>query len=523
MKQNLLDKEVLAMYDVRGIQSYIFRTNKVKEIVGASVLVEKIITDGFKKFVENNADKSKYLLNWKDNEKENIKADSPSAFIDNSDIKMQVLFIGGGNAYVLFRQGEICEKLNRFLAKHVLENSYSLKLAVAVTEKTDSYSEDYRNINNEMRGIKARMPETGPLGALPFMAVDSVTGYSITKKVPIENKYEFYSTEAKLKRNNFPKDIDEKIFDNMVTEKGDNSSLALCHIDGNSMGKRIMTEMQGVVKYEDAVSKMRKISEGISKIFRKTFDDMCLEMSRLSPHVKKEIKTQLYREIIVAGDDITFVCNAKLAIPAVKYFLKHIGETNIGTEEHKDCYTACGGIAFFNSHFPFSDAYQAAEACCESAKKRAKDPVNRGIDEKIGNFFDFQICTNVGAADLDSYREKHYKNAEGYFIARPYYVPTENDYHNLNKTNEKYSVENFDEWMKFFSNKSTPRNKTKELRNTIPMGEIELDKEIKFLKSRNFFKSEANSGGKEYRVWYDALEVMDFYIDDEEAQHENKN
>lgn len=36
------------MYDVRGIQNYIFRTNYVKEIIGASAMVENIILDGMK-------------------------------------------------------------------------------------------------------------------------------------------------------------------------------------------------------------------------------------------------------------------------------------------------------------------------------------------------------------------------------------------------------------------------------------------------------------------------------------------
>ena len=31
------------MYDVRGIQDYVFRTNKMKEIIGASLLVEDLI------------------------------------------------------------------------------------------------------------------------------------------------------------------------------------------------------------------------------------------------------------------------------------------------------------------------------------------------------------------------------------------------------------------------------------------------------------------------------------------------
>ena len=51
MKAELLDQQVLAMYDVRGIQSYIFKSNAAKEIVGASVLVEKIITEGLREYV----------------------------------------------------------------------------------------------------------------------------------------------------------------------------------------------------------------------------------------------------------------------------------------------------------------------------------------------------------------------------------------------------------------------------------------------------------------------------------------
>ena len=50
MKAELQEKEVLAMYDVRGIQGYIFKSNVAKEIIGASVLVEKIITEGLKAY-----------------------------------------------------------------------------------------------------------------------------------------------------------------------------------------------------------------------------------------------------------------------------------------------------------------------------------------------------------------------------------------------------------------------------------------------------------------------------------------
>ena len=53
MKNELLNKEVLAMHDVRGIQSYIFKTNKIKEIIGASVVIDNIILDGLKEYIKD--------------------------------------------------------------------------------------------------------------------------------------------------------------------------------------------------------------------------------------------------------------------------------------------------------------------------------------------------------------------------------------------------------------------------------------------------------------------------------------
>ena len=504
MRPELLDQQVLAMYDVRGIQSYIFKSNAAKEIVGASALVERIITEGLQEYIrtqETSKDSCQYMTDW-------IK-DDPKAFLENPEVEMQILFIGGGNAYVLFRHGRECEKVNRFLAKYLLDRTYSLNLAVAVVPKTDSYMEDYEAINNRLREIKASMPLNMPVGAMPFMAADSITGLPLTKKDVDDN---YYSTEAILKRAAFPKTEDEKLFDNMVTEKGDNSTLAVFHIDGNSMGNTIRKEMEKTEGYKDAIAKMRELSLRISGNFRQTVDEMKAYMDFLTPKIKETKDHKLYREIIVAGDDITFVCNAKLAIPAVKFFLENISK--------KGEFSACGGIAFFNSHFPFSDAYQVAEACCESAKKRAKQDACKGNDSKIGNFLDYQICTNIRASELDTYRDRHYTADGKSFIFRPYYVPLEEDKWNMNGKNDCYNISRLMYWLKYFAqgekSKSAPmaRSKAKKLRDTIPMGGAELDSEITFLESRGYTGLKAAK--KEAPIWYDALEIMDWLIKEDE-------
>ena len=504
MRPELLDQQVLAMYDVRGIQSYIFKSNAAKEIVGASALVERIITEGLQEYIrtqETSKDSCQYMTDW-------IK-DDPKAFLENPEVEMQILFIGGGNAYVLFRHGRECEKVNRFLAKYLLDRTYSLNLAVAVVPKTDSYMEDYEAINNRLREIKASMPLNMPVGAMPFMAADSITGLPLTKK-DVDGNY--YSTEAILKRAAFPKTEDEKLFDNMVTEKGDNSTLAVFHIDGNSMGNTIRKEMEKTEGYKDAIAKMRELSLRISGNFRQTVDEMKAYMDFLTPKIKETKDHKLYREIIVAGDDITFVCNAKLAIPAVKFFLENISK--------KGEFSACGGIAFFNSHFPFSDAYQVAEACCESAKKRAKQDACKGNDSKIGNFLDYQICTNIRASELDTYRDRHYTADGKSFIFRPYYVPFEEDKWNMNGKNDGYNISRLMYWLNYFAqgekSQSAPmaRSKAKKLRDTIPMGGSELDSQITFLESRGYTGLKAAK--KEAPIWYDALEIMDWLIKEDE-------
>lgn len=501
MKENLLDKKVLAMYDVRGIQNYIFKSNLAKEIIGASAIVDSIIINGLEEYKKSKVEKDNekyYLTDWEN--------DDAHKFFSDANVLMQVMFIGGGNAYVLFKTGAICEKVNRFLGKYVLDKTYSLNLSVAVAAMTESYKNDYAAINNEMRRIKSYMPLTQPVGALPFMMADSVTGYPLTH---IE-KGDKYCTESYLKRNAFyhlPEREDEKIFDNMVTQKGDNSILAVCHIDGNSMGVRIINTMKDKKLYKDAIPAMRKLSIEIAKTFEDAYDAMEDFMDELSSSVKIDNKHKLYRKIITAGDDITFVCNAKLAIPAVKYFLQ-----NLGTE-----YSACGGIAFFNSHFPFSDAYKVAEACCESAKKRAKINTNRGNDGKIGCYLDYQVCTNISAAQLDKYREKNYVTDMGSIIYRPYYVNVDGQ-KVLNDKNKQYDIAKMYECMKYIQ--GLPRSKAKQLRDAISIGKDEKDSCIALLESRGF--KEVTKAKDEYAIWYDALEIMDLLIMGD-AENEDKN
>ena len=79
MREELKEKEVLAMYNVRRIQSYIFKSNAAKEIVGASELIEGIIVNGLERYIKSleESEKSKYMIDWThDDAQAFLKSDS---------------------------------------------------------------------------------------------------------------------------------------------------------------------------------------------------------------------------------------------------------------------------------------------------------------------------------------------------------------------------------------------------------------------------------------------------------------
>ena len=510
--------EVLAMYDVRGIQNYIFRTNRVKEIMGGSVIVDNIIVDGLKQIIQGISDgdeqiSKNYLTEWK-------TSNNSLEFLSNKDIQMQVMYIGGGNAYVLYRSYDLCRKFNRELAEYVFKETYALQLAVATVKKTNSYYDDYGRIKMEMRRVKSVMPDGRPVGAFPFMKVDPVTGFPI---IDYSSNDGYLSTESQKKclayKENVKEDL-EKAFDNLISKKNDNSMLAVVHIDGNNMGLRISQIMRAIDEeskndYEKVTQVVRGISRSIDKSFSEAFMDMEKYIKNvLSLKVKQEIPCALYRKIICAGDDITFVCNAKVALAAVIHFLEFIGKRKmeVGGLTAEEPFSACAGIAYFHSHFPFSDAYQVAEECCSSAKKRAKETARTGAHGEVGSFLDYQICGTISAADLQNYRKKHYSVHESeqtsLVIQRPYYVSASEE-DPLNVLNKDRNVNILTGLIKDFSDSSKlSRSKAKLLREAASKGSDEMNACKTFLISRDHILPDPTTEP----YWYDALEIADLVV-----------
>lgn len=522
-------KYYLVMYDVRGIQNYIYRTAKIKDAIGGSALVADIICDALKdaiRQVSTEYPNLTYEFEWFD---DNGHVD----FVDDyKDVK--VLFIGGGNATVLISSKELAKAINSHMSKYVIEKTYALQLAVAMVEKTDSYSDDYRNLNNEMIRVKENMIVSKPLGALPIMRTEVKTGYPTAfdslyyPEDPDAGKETRLKKEAaKNKRKNYLQE--EKILDSFVTEKGENSTLGFVHIDGNNMGMRIRNLVKDKTTYEEAVSTMRQISYQINHQYKKAFIEMkSFFEQRSGLHSDYEGKKDKYfvMEILIGGDDITYVCNGKIALATVEYYSRRIAKQAMiddKTDPKKNLmengFSVCAGIAYAGSHFPFSIAYEVAESCCESAKKVAKEKTDNG---RVGNWVDFTFCKNVQTQNLEKTRQQEYVTySQEHLLLRPYFIPVGADYGDgiFEKLEEsQISLSSFNRKVVYFQDeKNIPRSQSKDMRNTYSLGEDQMDMLTSFLKSRGRKLPDGDDmyceeGGKKYARYYDALEMMDMYI-----------
>lgn len=575
-------KKVLAMYDIRGIQKYVFRTPKIKDAIGASAIVEHVIREALdhavkKLSIEGEAELEWYRCESDDSGREKIvplpyeedKAEHGMEQTKPGEKKLQVLYIGGGNAVVICESRELCVQINRIMSKYVIEKTYSLQLAAAMVLVTKDYQEDYRNLRVEMDRVKAKMLMSKPLGALPVMEIEIKTGYpAVTDGLDADHTKR--STESILKVNK-EKTVQKqrnvehsmKILDNYVTKKGTDSTLAVVHIDGNNMGLRIrgrldhIREEDGTCSYEKAVMEMREMSANISTSYTRVFDEMQQFFNAYAGNSReladKDTKYFVLK-VLTAGDDITYVCNGKIAIATVEYFCREISKCKMtekaeATDPTDYSFSVCAGIAYIGSHFPFSIGYDVAEACCENAKTFSKQyaeaAASKSADEKAGKepaptgcWLDYQICKNIQTRDLEGIREKEYITSLGeQLYSRPYFVATESDKDRFKNCPDMDQI-TLDSLKKkiiwFLDERNIPRSFAKGLRNIYSQGEDKAKLYMAFLESRKWelqghsselYYDRKWTGGTSLRrtaIWYDALELLDYYadLDDLKSQEE---
>ncbi|WP_148038888.1 hypothetical protein [Proteiniphilum sp. X52] len=334
------EKKYLYGAAVQGIQGFIFQTNKLREIVGASELVEEICTDMFVGLF------TKAKINYKD---ENC------------------ILHAAGNIKYMFDNEEECKKIVRIFPKMVAEFSPGITASQAVVKMEGAFSdfkEAVGELETRLRVQRNKPMRSATLGLMGMLRCRQ-TGLPVVLKPNDKGKNDLIDagTWAKLyeidKKNNkvrkkttlslckkaFCKTEEEKssLKDDQVAydiEKitKDNDWIAIIHADGNGLGQIV----QEIGKDED---KFKRFSENLDKATQMA---AVKAYNSLEDRIK-ESKIIPIRPIVLGGDDLTVICRADLALDYVTEFIKQFEEKTKFVAEYKDRLgfdhlTACAGI-----------------------------------------------------------------------------------------------------------------------------------------------------------------------------------
>jgi len=346
---------------VQGIQNFIFETNKLKEIVGASELIEQICTVIFREVVPNY-------------QKENL------------------IMGAAGNIKYVFKKEEDCRNLVKIFPKLIMSKAPGITISQALVKYEGLLDKTHINKLESRLRVQRNKPLVQHNLGLMITERSRRTGkpgIDWQDKVVIDlgqkNKT-IYSKEAKnslldkilgkghiFKDHNYPFDIAD------IVQKKEKEWIAVVHADGNNLGK-LLLKMADNLKKEHTKSAFSDFSKRLEKATTLAASEAFYDVifNKVSDKEKLPI-----RPVILGGDDLTIIIRGDLAMDYTNSFLKHFEELTrkeflgfgylYGLKDFEIALTACAGIAYIKPNYPFHYGIKLAEELTKYSKNIAKN------------------------------------------------------------------------------------------------------------------------------------------------------
>lgn len=300
-------------------------------------------------------------------------------------------------------------------------------------------------------------------------------------------------------------------FEDLGGSKDESNFIAVVHIDGNAMGKRVesIQKNYGQDTWEHYKKKIRAFSRSIDEQFKEAYREMAefvahnIKNGGLAELDLKENRLPV-RRIITAGDDICFVSEGRIGTECAAYFLRALADMKNAVDGKG--YAACAGVAIVHQKYPFYKAYELAERLCSNAKKYGASLSEDGSGSDV-SVIDWHIEFGEIKDTLEQIRED-YIDADGKCILRRPYIVSASEQIKTAEPLRQYDV--FKDFLvDTIWKEGYARGMLKELRSVFGKGEQEIEYYLKFHKMRKLLKE--NLGGRS-KLLPDVVEMMDTFL-----------
>jgi hypothetical protein len=422
---------VLTAIDLLGIQKFVFGSNRLRDVVGASALVTR-------------------ACSW--------EGDSPL----RETPEAARLVAAGGNAVRVFAEVRDAQafagRYTRWLYDHapgldavVVHRAFEdgdLAVGLGAIQVDLARAKTERAPSATLLGISVTESchETG----LPAVDLDRVGSGdpAPVSRATLAAREAFRrerAREREITRFTRPGLTLPRELDQLGRTRGDTSLLGVVHVDGNRVGANLTKWLRACVEAglpDDALrAQYVALSRGLDGLAARA---MTAVLRRVEAAVQRnehgdavivgtpyELGFELtapdrddaedggaaevcapVRPILVGGDDLTFVCDGRLALDLAETALEVFARGEIPHLPGR--VTASAGVAIVRSHAPFYRAYALAEGLCRQAKRMLND---------TRRFEDCALDWHLGATrpgeDVASIRERQYRDGDHELTTRP--------------------------------------------------------------------------------------------------------
>ncbi len=446
-------KRYLVILEVSQKQAYVFSSNKLQDNVRSSEEIAYVTSPAY--FAQ------KY---------------------DGFNKEKNLVYSGGGHIVLEFASREEAVDFNRKISYEAIKDYPDMELFISVMpyDENETPGENLKKLTGELE--KKKSIRRSSFYQRDF-GIEKIDSFSL-KAVRKEDK----NVDTPKGINLVPEGFTPVLrFEDLGGSEGESSFIAIVHIDGNGMGKRVTKLYKeldaGKSNWEEYKNKIKEFSDCIDSDFKSAYKEM---ENEVADSIMKGDLTSLslkdnnfpVRSIIMSGDDICFVSEGRIGIECAKLFIEKLrAKTN--TVDNSG-YEACAGVAIVHRKYPFFRAYELAESLCSNAKRfcAAIDTDNNGA---LISAIDWHISFGELADNTEEIRKQYLTGDGNSFELRPLII---DGAENLigKETIRRYS--NFRNLYKLLTDKEETyaRSTLKQMRNVLKQGEVPAWNYIRFHK-----------------------------------------